>query len=76
MLTLAVSETVFAAEADARSPCSATLRRDGEAGQFTEALAAAWRSGASVDWQKFFAGTGAKQDNAPDICLPAHALLA
>jgi acyl transferase domain-containing protein/acyl carrier protein len=66
VLGFAVHETIDASAAPGGATVVASLRRDdGGLGAFTRALAAAHAAGAELDWQAFFADSGARAIELP-----------
>jgi acyl transferase domain-containing protein len=66
VLGFAVHETIDAAASAGQATVVASLRReDGGLEAFTRALAAAHTAGAELDWEAFFAGSGARAIELP-----------
>nr|WLD30099.1 GomB [Streptomyces rubellomurinus] len=66
VLTMAVGDTVEAAEATGRVSVVGSLRRDeGGPERFSLSLAEAHAAGVKVDWEAVFAGTGARRVDLP-----------
>ena len=69
MLTLAAEETIADAGAAGRVAVIGSLRRgQGGPGRFALSLAQAHAAGTAVDWQAFYAGSGARR-----VPLPTYA---
>ena len=66
VLGVAMGETLEDLEAERRVGVLGSLRRDeGGMGRFVQSLAEAWVCGVRVDWQGFFAGSGAQRVDLP-----------
>ncbi|HEY0933313.1 MAG TPA: type I polyketide synthase, partial [Trebonia sp.] len=69
VLAMAVQETLAAADGAGRAAVIGSLRRDeGGRERFAMSLAQAHVAGARVDWQAFYAGSGARR-----VSLPSYA---
>jgi rifamycin polyketide synthase modules 1, 2 and 3 len=69
VLAMAVQETLAAADGTGRTAVIGSLRRDeGGRDRFAMSLAQAHVAGAGVDWQAFYAGSGARR-----VSLPTYA---